>query len=105
MALDFTIAGRHVEVTPALQDYALSKLSKIERVIANRASTIHVILSVEKLEQKAEAELKIAGDKNVIFAEATTTDMYESIDKLEDKLYAQVLKFHGKLTDHDHHKE
>lgn len=105
MALTFTIDGRHVEVTPALQEYVVNKLSKIGKVFVNRTSTIHVILSVEKIEQKAEAELKIAGDKNVIFAEATSQDMYESIDKLEDKLYAQVLKYHGKLTNHPHHKK
>lgn len=102
MAVTFNIDGRHFEVTPALEAHVHNKMQKIEKIVATRVTTIHIILSVEKIAQKAEAEVKIAGDKNIIFAEATSDDMYRSIDMLVEKLHAQVLKFHGKLTNkHD----
>lgn len=102
MTIEFNIEGRHIEITPALEEYIINKLGKIDKIFSNRVTHVHVILSIEKFEQTAEAEIKIAGDKNTIFAEATSKDMYESIDKLEDRLYSQVTKYHGKLTNHDH---
>jgi putative sigma-54 modulation protein len=57
-----------------------------------------VILSVEKLVQKAEATLNLAGRS--MHAEATAEDMYAAIDLLADKLDRQVLKHKEKVTDH-----
>jgi putative sigma-54 modulation protein len=99
MPTKFNISGRHVEVTPALDTYARSKLGKIENIF-HKVTTVHVTLSVEKKLQKAEAEVKLAGDQNSIFAESATEDMYKSIDELEGKLLRQVKKYHDKLTDH-----
>ncbi len=104
MPTTFHIEGRHIEVTPAIEEYVISKLSKISNIFVNRHSSFNVILSVDKLDQKAEAEFKLAGDKNPIFAHAVSEDMYQSIDKLEDKLYAQAKKYHDKKTDHDKHR-
>ncbi|HSX20192.1 MAG TPA: ribosome-associated translation inhibitor RaiA [Gammaproteobacteria bacterium] len=101
MSITFNIDSRHIEITPAIEAYVITKMSKIAKIFTNRITTIHVILSVEKLVQTAEAEIKIAGDKNIIFAHASSEDLYQSIDKLEDKLYTQVEKYHSKLTDHD----
>jgi len=94
----FNISGQHVEVTPALNDYAREKLSKIEKIFQN-TTTIHVVLRVDDKQQKAEAEVKLAGDKNVIFAAAASEDMYKSIDELEKKLVTQVKKYHTKIKD------
>ena len=68
--------------------------------IFHKVTTVHVTLSVEKKLQKAEAEVKLAGDQNSIFAESSTDDMYKSIDELEHKLLRQVKKYHDILTDH-----
>ena len=59
---------------------------------------MHVILSVEKLAQKAEATLHLAG--NEVFAEAVNEDMYAAIDALVDKLDRQVIKYKEKLKSH-----
>lgn len=108
MATTFLIDGRHVEVTPALEQYVQEKLSKVSQIFTKQVTTIHVVLSVEEGDedkrQIAEAEVKIAGDKNRIFAEASSNDLYESIDRLKDKLLAQVHKYHGKQIDHNHDK-
>ena len=99
MANNFSISGRHVEVTDALDEYARNKLSKLDTIFKN-ITTVHVILSIDNLQQKAEGEVKIAGDQKSIFAESSTEDMYKSIDELEHKLLTQVRKYHSILTDH-----
>ena len=95
MKIDVT--GHHVEVTNALRDYVNSKMERVERHfdIINQA---HVVLSVEKQRQKAEATLQVKGSK--VFAEAVDGDMYAAIDSLADKLDRQVKKHKEKMTDH-----
>lgn len=101
MPANLNISGRHVEVTPALDLYAREKLSKLD--VFHRVMTVHLVLSIDNKEQRAEAEVKIAGDQNGIFAEASSDDMYKSIDEMEHKLFKQVKKYHDILT--DHHKK
>jgi len=56
----------------------------------DRVIDVSVILSVEKLVQRAEMKLLVAGRE--IFAEATHTDLYAAVDTLIDKLDRQVIK-------------
>jgi putative sigma-54 modulation protein len=100
MSTTFNISGRHVEITPDIESYVRNKLSKVEKIYS-KVNNIHVILTVEKFNKKAEAEVRLAGDHNSIFAEAISEDLFESIDKLEDKIMVQVKKYHDKLKDHD----
>lgn len=95
--MQMKLTGNHVEITPALRDYAQSKLSRIERHFDNM-TTIHVILSVEKLRQKAEATVHVAGAD--LHADAVEEDMYAAIDALTDKIDRQVTRHKEKLTDH-----
>lgn len=87
--MQMIISGHHVEVTQALKDYATSKFSKVERHFDNITS-MQVILSIEKLVQKAEAIIHIAGAE--LFANAQSEDMYAAIDLLSDKLDRQILR-------------
>ena len=91
------ISGHQIDVTPALRDYVQSKLERLERH-SDHLHDGHVILSVEKLLQKAEATFSLSG-RNV-HAESVAEDMYAAIDLLADKLDRQVVKHKEKLTDH-----
>lgn len=84
-----TISGHHVEITDALREIINTKLEKLERHFDQIAS-IHVILSVEKQRQMAEATIHIAGAD--LAATATHDDMYTAIDQLTDKLDRQLIK-------------
>ncbi len=99
--MNLSVTGHHVEVTDALKDYVEEKLAKLERHF-DGVTDIHVILSVEKIRQQAEATIDLAGTK--IHAEAEHNDMYASIDGLTDKLDRQVRKHKEKLRDH-HRRE
>jgi putative sigma-54 modulation protein len=98
---DFTmhinIAGHHLDITEALRDYVTSKLKKLERHF-DQVSTIDVILSIDKLVQKAEATVPVNGQN--LFAFAEDEDMYAAIDALVDKLDRQIIKRKEKATNH-----
>jgi putative sigma-54 modulation protein len=105
--MNLKLTGNHVEITDAMRDYVTSKIGKITRHF-DHVIDVSVILSVEKLKQKAEANVHIRGKD--IFVETDSEDMYASIDSLVDKLDRQILKHkeknlerrnHGALKDQD----
>ena len=95
--MQINVSGHHVEVTAALRDYVASKLGRLERH-SLRITHADVVLNVEKLQQKVEATLRLAGAE--LFAAAESEDMYAAIDALADKLERQVEKHKGKVRAH-----
>lgn len=92
--MQLSLTGHHVEITEALRNYVEEKLERLERHFEH-VTNVHVILSVSKLQKKAEATVHLSGAD--VFAEAVFEDMYASIDALVDKLDRQVLKHKEKL--------
>lgn len=95
--MQLNLSGHHVEVSPALRNYVSTKFEKLERHF-DHVTNVHVVLSVEKLRQKAEATIHVSGAS--LFANAEHEDMYAAIDALTDKLDRQVKKHKEKLKDH-----
>lgn len=95
--MHINLTGHHLDITGALRGYVDSKFERLARHF-DHVLDIHVILSVEKLRQKAEATLHINGAK--FFADSVHGDMYAAIDGLIDKLDRQVLKHKEKRSDH-----
>ncbi|MEM6998280.1 MAG: ribosome hibernation promoting factor [Pseudomonadota bacterium] len=95
MQLDVT--GRHVDVTESLKAYVETKFQRLERHFEHINNT-HVILSVEKDRQKAEATVHV--NRGNLFADEEKEDMYAAIDGLIDKLDRQLKKHKEKLTNH-----
>lgn len=99
--MNLNITGHHIEVTTALREYVTGKVDKVIRHF-DHVTSVHVILSVEKLVQKAEITLHVKGKD--IYADSSDTDLYAAIDKLIDKLDRQVLKHKNKNQDHNHER-
>jgi putative sigma-54 modulation protein len=102
--MNLTISGHHLEVTPALREYVLTKLDRVTRHF-DQVVDINVLLSVEKLKekerrQKAEVTLHVKGKD--IFVENSHEDLYAAIDQLMDKLDRQVCRHKDKLQDPHH---
>ena len=95
--MQLIITGHHLEVTEALKAHIHSKFEKLARHSDNVAD-VHVILSVEKLIQNAEATLQVSGAN--FFAEDHQEDMYAAIDELVDKLDRQITKHKEKTGSH-----
>lgn len=89
------ITGQNIEVTEAIRAYAEKKLKRICS-IEDKISHFHVTFHVEKLNQIAEANIAVPGSQ--IHAEATSENIYESIDKLVDKLTRQLKKYKEKMN-------
>ena len=87
--MQIKITGHHVEVSDALKNYVNEKFQRLERHFEHVIDT-HVILSVEKLVQKAEATVHVNGAN--LFAEQVHSDLYAAIDGLIDKLDRQTIK-------------
>ena len=97
--MNLNITGHHVEVTPAINDYVKTKLERVIRHFDNVIS-VHVILTVEKLQHKAEVTLRVKGKD--IHADSIESDLYAAIDTLADKLDRQVVKHKDKVSNHAH---
>jgi putative sigma-54 modulation protein len=95
--MQVNLTGHHVDITDAMRAYVDEKMAKLERHF-DHVTNVHVILSIEKLNRKAEANVHVAGAD--VFAESVHEDMYAAIDGLIDKLDRQVLKHKEKLKSH-----
>ena len=97
--MNLHITGHHLEITPAIREYATGKFGKIKRHFDN-VMDINIILSVEKLQQKAEATIHISGKD--LFAECADENLYAAIDALVDTMDRQVRKHKDKLSARRH---
>jgi len=88
--MNLHLTGHHVEITPSIRDYVVSKLSKIERHF-DHVIDVNVHMTVEKLDQRIEANVHLSGKD--IHVQAHDGDMYAAIDDLIDKLDRQVIKY------------
>jgi putative sigma-54 modulation protein len=88
--MQVNISGHQLDVTDPMRSYVSEKLAKLERHVG-KITNVQVIMEVEKLKQKIEATLHVAGAKDIV-ANAEHDDMYAAIDLLTDKLDRQLLK-------------
>lgn len=87
--LPIQLTGHNIELTDTLREFVNNKFSRVTKH-AERITRIHIVLSVDKLIQKAEATIHIPHFE--VYAEETSDDMYKTIDKLIDKLVRQLEK-------------
>ncbi|MDR1529620.1 MAG: ribosome-associated translation inhibitor RaiA [Burkholderiales bacterium] len=87
--MNLQLTGHHLEITPPIREYVTSKLDKINRHFED-VIDINIILSMNKLQHKAEATLRLPGKD--LHAESIESDMYAAIDVMIDKLDRAVLK-------------
>ena len=97
--MNLQLTGRHLEITPAIRDYVKEKFAKIKRHF-DHVIDMNIILSVEKLQQRAEATIHISG-KN-LFVECEDVNLYAAIDMLVDKLERQVRRHKEKQAARRH---
>ena len=95
------IEGRNFEVTPAIKEYAESKLDKVhnhfDSIIQNH--DIRVLLSVNSAKtdnQKAEVTINLKGG-HVIRCQSAQENIYAAIDLVVDKIEAQMRKYKTKI--------
>ena len=92
----YTITGRNIEVTPGLRDAVQDKIGKLERYFTPDTEVI-VTLGVQKDKQNIEVTIPVKG--GIIRAEESSSDMYVSIDLVEEIIERQIKKYKNKLID------
>ena len=92
----YTITGRNIDVTPGLREAVIEKIGKLERYY-NQDTEAIITLSVTKDRQKIEVTIPVKG--HIIRAEEQSTDMYVSIDLVEEIIERQLKKYKTKLID------
>ena len=93
--MNLTLAGHHLHITPAIREYVTSKLERVGRHFDDLMD-VNVVLSVEKLQQKIEANIHVRGKE--LFVEAEDENLYAAIDLLVDKLDRQIIKHKEKIV-------
>lgn len=96
MNMKFIIVGKNIEVTEGLRSAVEDKIGKLEKYFTEDTEA-HVTLSVEKDRQKIEVTIPMKG--NIIRSEQVSSDMYVSIDLVEEIIERQLKKYKNKLID------
>ncbi len=94
--MKFIITGRNIDVTPGLKSAVEDKIGKLEKYFTPDTE-VHVTLSVEKDRQKIEVTIPVKG--TVIRSEQISSDMYVSIDLVEEIIERQLKKYKNKLIE------
>ena len=92
----FIITGRNIDITEGLKSAVEEKLGKLDRFFAPETE-VNVTLSVEKERQKIEVTIPVKG--NIIRSEQVSSDMYVSIDLVEEVIERQLKKYKNKIVD------
>lgn len=88
--------GKNIEVTEGLRSAVEDKIGKLEKYFTDETE-VHVTLSVEKDRQKIEVTIPVKG--SIIRSEQVSSDMYVSIDLVEEIIERQLKKYKNKLVD------
>ena len=98
----FVITGRNIDVTEGLRAAVQEKIGKLERYFSPDTEAI-VTLSVEKDRQKIEVTIPVKG--NIIRSEQVNSDMYVSIDLVEEIIERQLKKYKNKIIEKQQARE
>jgi putative sigma-54 modulation protein len=95
--MQLNLSGQNIDITDSLREHVNKKFEKLIRHF-DHMTNVHVILSVEKQRQKAEATVHVSGAD--LFASDEHENMYSAIENMVSKLDRQIIKHKEKLTDH-----
>ncbi|HYQ16983.1 MAG TPA: ribosome-associated translation inhibitor RaiA [Polyangiaceae bacterium] len=85
--MNVSITFRHMDASEAIKKHAAAKLGKLQKFL-RQPMTAKVTISVDKLKHVAEARISAGGEH--LEAKESSNDMYSSIDRMIEKLEAQV---------------
>ena len=91
--MQITVKGKQIDLTDSLKNYASEKMGKMSRYFDHMISA-EVCLSIER--NWHVAEITVFGEGFDMRGEEKSTDMYNSIDRVIEKLERQLKKQKGK---------
>jgi putative sigma-54 modulation protein len=98
--MNFEFTGRHIEVTPALRAHVEEHFSRIDHVFDGKPARAHVIIEVERGRHRSEVVINWRNE--VLTAESSNSDMYQSLSQTIDKIEKQASRLKEKVIDKSH---
>ncbi len=98
--MKYEYTGRHIEVTPALRSHVENHFDRVKHLFGGNNAKAHVIIEVEKGRHRSEIVVKWR--KEVLTANSTVSDMYQSLSQTIDKIEKQARRLKTKITDKQH---
>jgi putative sigma-54 modulation protein len=95
------LRGHHVDVTPGLRRFVEEKLSKLERLLNDRAVSAQAILTVEKRRHVADITLHARGER-LLHGLGDSGNWETSLTQAIAKISHQARKLKTKLKDKRH---
>ncbi len=88
--------ARHFDLTDDLRDFAEKQIGKLEKYF-NHIIDSHLIMEMEKSRMTAELKMKVYG--TVLTSKHNSFDMYDSVEKVIDKMETQLKRYKERLKD------
>ena len=99
--MEITVTGKHLEITPAIREYAETKANKMTKYF-DRIMAIEVVLDTRERQQH-EVEMIVHVEHHEPFvARAKDSDLYATIDDVADKMERQLTDFKEKRRNRKH---
>lgn len=95
--MDVKISARHMDLTPAIDDYIHKKIQRIHKYFSN-ISSVSIVLECEKYRRTAQIILHVAG--TTFRAKETSIDLYAAFDCAADTMDMQLKRYKEKLKQH-----
>lgn len=98
--MKFEYTGRHIDVTPAIRSHVEEHFAKLDHLFDENHSKAHVIIEVQRGRHRAEVIVNYMNE--VLTAETTLADMYQSLSRTIDKIEKQARRLKTKIIDKSH---
>ncbi len=100
MAVEVTVKGHDLELTPRLEEYVAKKVGKLDHYL-DTITEATVELSFEKNARSADhrqvAQLTVRGRRGLLLrTEERTDDMFAALDAAVDKIHRQIERYKGR---------
>ena len=99
MALEVQVYARNMDVTDRIRDYAVKKVSKLEKFL-NGIEEARVDLAYVKSARSAEdrqvAQITIRGKGFILRSEERSSDIFAALDTALERMQRQMERFKGK---------
>ena len=103
--MELKLSGRHIDLTPAMRDYAESKVGKLPRYY-DRITSIEVVVDREDHPEHYGLEVIVQVEKADPFVvRVTGEDVYACVDESVDKLERILTDHKEKLRNRKHPKQ
>lgn len=99
-SVKITITGRHLEITPAIRQYAEEKSARLTKHLDNIVDA-NIILD-GATDKTKKVEIVVSADHNRFVASSDGADLYGCIDQVIHKLERQLTDHKERSRNHKH---